>query len=395
MNYNRKKTDLVVVTKEPFPMGMGATNRILSYLCEIAKKKSVTVLIAVPTELPDMINNTLAAGVFKNINFKYIHKKTIWPKKSSKLFKAYLIFLSFPLLFINLRKENPKTVLLGSNDVKLIILTWFFSKILRFNYFQEKSEKPPVLKKKTSVLYKIFYLSLYKYFDGIIVMTKELTDLFNSLGQGNTFHLPMTVDLERFSHIEKHDRDINKTVFIYCGGGNIERDGLLSMVEAFIDVRKTNKNFEFQIIGPIIIGSPYSKRVIELIDSKETTIYIKSLGKKNTDEIPNLLGKSDCLIMTPQKDFDSGGFPTKLGEFLATGKPVICSKVSEIPYYLDNNSAILVEPQNHEELTKTILSVIKDYQSFIRIGENGKKVAMNCFFAGRYTDSLIQFLKIE
>jgi len=119
------------------------------------------------------------------------------------------------------------------------------------------------------------------------------------------------------------------------------------------------------------------------------------LGKKNTDEIPNLLGKSDCLIMTPQKDFDSGGFPTKLGEFLATGKPVICSKVSEIPYYLDNNSAILVEPQNHEELTKTILSVIEDYQSFIRIGENGKKVAMNCFFAGRYTDSLIQFLKIE
>lgn len=395
MRFNKKKTDLVVITNEPFPMGMGATNRLLSYISEIAKTKSVTVLIAVPTELPGMVNNTLAAGVFKNINFKYIHKKTIWPKKSSKLFKAYLIAISFPLLFVNLRKEKPKTVLLGGNDVKLIIIIWIFSKILRFNYFQEKSEKPPVLKEKTSVLKKTLYLSLYKYFDGIIVMTKELADLFNSLGQVNTFHLPMTVDLERFSNSEKQDRNINKTIFVYCGGGNIERDGLLSMVEAFIDVRESNENFEFQIIGPINVDSPYSKRVIELIESKEKTIYIKSLGKKNNDEIPNLLGNSDCLIMTPQKDFDSGGFPTKLGEFLATGKPVICTKVSEIPNYLDNNSAILIEPQNHEELKKAILRVIEDYQSFIHIGENGKRVAINCFVAEKYVDSLIHFLKLE
>jgi len=70
-------------------MGMAATNRLLSYISDIAKKKSVTVLIAVPTELPDMVNNTLATGILKSVNFKYIHKRTICPKKCSKLFKAY------------------------------------------------------------------------------------------------------------------------------------------------------------------------------------------------------------------------------------------------------------------------------------------------------------------
>ena len=41
-----------------------------------------------------------------------------------------------------------------------------------------------------------------------------------------------------------------------------------------------------------------------------------------------------------------GGFPTKLGEYLATGKPVCVTKVGEITVYLEDNvSAFLAEPE--------------------------------------------------
>ena len=98
--------------------------------------------------------------------------------------------------------------------------------------------------------------------------------------------------------------------------------------------------------------------------------------------------------MTPQKNFTSGGFPTKLGEYLSTGNPVICTNVSEIPYYLDKSSAILIDPKDDLLIYNAIEFVIKNPIKCKRIGIMGKKVVQNNFEVKKHIKSLIDYLKL-
>jgi len=391
---NNKK-DLVIVTNEPFPIGMAATNRLLTYTTEIAKRRLVKVLIVKPSENPKNIRNLLSKGEFNGISFEYLCKTTIWPKNSNKRKKIIILIKGYFLLFIGFKRERPKSVILISNNLILIWLVWIYSKIFGFNYFLEKSEKPHVIKNKANVVYKTLCLKSYRLFDGILVITNELVNIFHKLGQKNIFHLPMTVDCGRFNKLEIQSNERRFFTFKYCGGGTYERDGLVNMVKAFIDLKKIiDKPFVFEIIGPINKDDEYIKLVFHEIESNFASSLIKFIGKKSSEEIPSLLLSSDCLIMTPPKDFDSGGFPTKLGEYLATGVPVICTAVSEIPLYLNETNSLLVSPNNHQELVDKLEFVIQNYDLIKNIGKEGKCLALKAFNIESYINDLITFLKL-
>lgn len=389
----KHKTDLVIVTREPFPLGMAASNRIISYAKEIAIHKQVTVLLTQPSEFGSDIKNTNAKGCISSVNYKYLHNTTIWPKDSPKYKKAIIIIQSYFFLIRELYSLKPKSVLLVSNDIKLIWYLFLLSKMLSFNYFQEKSEKPPVIKTKVHSLYKKFYLFSYRLFTGMIVMTNELKELFLSLKQKQIFLLPMTVDIDRFKKTDIQTGR-SKYFFKYCGGGTYERDGLYNMVLAFIETRKFYTNFEFHIIGPYDNQSVYVEKIFQVIQKNDANSFIKFNGAKSANEIPDILFDADFLIMTPPENYASGGFPTKLGEYLATAKPVICTSVSEIPLYLNDKNAIIVEPDNHDALVTTLCNVLKSPDGFRTIGEQGRITVEKYFTMGSQTNNLIKFLKL-
>ncbi|MEA4936928.1 MAG: glycosyltransferase [Paludibacter sp.] len=391
-----ERIDLIIVTNQSFPIGMAATNRMLSYAKEIAKKRRVTVLITQPTEMPDHILNKEFEGEINNIHFKYVHKSTIWPKKKSKVFKLFLLLSGIILTFGEIKKCKPKSILIvGINST-------FYSIFLRFilqysinrnktSIFQEMSEYPQLFKCKSPI--QKLDKTLYKNLNGLVIMTKELITFFNNMGQSNCFHLPMTVDVERFNNYA-HKRVNAYYIFKYCGGGTYERDGLKNMVMAFIELRELHQNFEFHIIGPYDNNSDYIKSVMQVIETNNAFNYIQFVGPVASDKIPNLLFEADFLIMTPPKNYASGGFPTKLGEYLATSNPVICTNVSEIPLYLNDKNAIIVEPDNHKMLVTTLKKVLNHPDSYYKIGVEGRLVAEHYFTMGSHTEKLINFLRL-
>ena len=53
--------------------------------------------------------------------------------------------------------------------------------------------------------------------------------------------------------------------------------------------------------------------------------------------MPKYLCNAKLLALArPDSIQAQGGFPTKLGEYLATGRPVVVTKVGEIPDYLED-----------------------------------------------------------
>ena len=70
------------------------------------------------------------------------------------------------------------------------------------------------------------------------------------------------------------------------------------------------------------------------------------------------------------------GFPTKLGEYLQTGNPVVITRVGDIPiFFKDGESALIAEPENPESFAEKLCWAIEHPVEAREIGIKGKHVA--------------------
>ena len=382
-----------IVLQEPFPVGMAATNRVLSYAVELAKNNNVKVYIPLASEYGSEIINKLPFGNFQGIEFEYISKNTIWPIKANKIVKLFIILKSVLNLLFVLRKDNPKVIIFYCNKNLItssqIVLTRLFTSI---KIIIEESEYPKMHSKHTLSIFRKLNFLVYRIADGMIVMTNELKTFYKTLNVNNIFVLPMTVNFERFINTN-YILNTNERYFAYVGGnGGFKRDGLLDSVIAFNIFHKKYNRCKFYIIGPLDKSSRIFLELEEYIFNNNLEVYVLFLGAKSTNEIPGYLQNALGLIMTPPRDFVSGGFPTKLGEYLASGTPVITTNVSEICNYLNDKNSFLVKPGDTNGIYLKMITIIENQDLAKSVGKNGQITAESIFGAKNYIKKLEYFL---
>ena len=92
--------------------------------------------------------------------------------------------------------------------------------------------------------------------------------------------------------------------------------------------------------------------------------------------------------------FANAGFPFKLGEYLATGKPVVASNIKDVGFYLkDRESAILVEPGSVDSIIEALEYLISHPHQAQEMGLRGKEVAQMHFEMHLLTKRIIPFLE--
>ena len=97
--------------------------------------------------------------------------------------------------------------------------------------------------------------------------------------------------------------------------------------------------------------------------------------------MPNLLGHADLLVVSkPDNEQNSGNFPIKIGEYLATGVPIVVTIVGEIPMFItDNQTGFLAIPNSSESFYQKMDEALTDYENAKLVGLNGKTIAKNLF----------------
>lgn len=387
----KRKYGIVVVTHEPFPSGMAATNRMISYLKPVsARDIPVKVLILKPTEKADRLVNTEAKGSFGGIDFEYVNKSTLWPGKGNKIKKFYLVTTAYFQTIRKLVQIKPGTVITYTGDLIAKLILFSLRPVLKYKIIIEETEYPKVLRRKKPGLTGKWQLRLYKKADGMLVMTKELENYYRGLGVDNLFHLPMTVDFSRF---EDQGSVKKGKFFAYVGGsGGFIRDGVLDIIRAFEIFVRSNPGYQLLIVGPADPESPATKEIMKYIQEHNAGDNVILSGPKATNEIPELLARATGIVMAPPKNFSSGGFPTKLGEFLASGTPTICTRVSDIADYLDETNSYLVAPGDIPGIFNAMNEIITNRSTAEIRGKNGRALASAVFNAETYLPSLIDFI---
>ncbi len=202
--------------------------------------------------------------------------------------------------------------------------------------------------------------------------------------------LPITIQTEKF---ENQVNGFHEPVKIFYGGTFNVKDGVENLINAFEQIA-----FKYPETLLYLSGMGVSAR-INLIKAKiENSVChdrIQYLGYLNDDAYYQFLKSSHILsAIRVDSQFARAGFPFKLGEYLATGKPVLVSNIGEIPNYLsDKKNAIFVDPGSVDSIAAGIEYLIKNPVHSSEIGKSGKIVAFQNFDVQVVGQKLYQILQ--
>ena len=225
--------------------------------------------------------------------------------------------------------------------------------------------------------------------DGIIPITDYLENKILKIVDSATpiCKLPISVDVNNFEPPNWHQN--NQRLKIFYGGSFGFKDGLDTLLEA---IRILVFQFKFSGFELVLTGKGSERHMNSfwnLVNKYNVSEFIDFRGYVTYNEYIKIIQSSDLLCITRNTSkFASAGFPFKLGEFLASGKPVLVTRIGEIENYLTSDSAMLLEPENPQELAEKILLLTNDKSLCESIGKRGRAVAEKYFSAQKVAEKL-------
>ena len=185
----------------------------------------------------------------------------------------------------------------------------------------------------------------------------------------------------------------NATVLFFPGGSGLKPKGIIPFLQAFKQIRKTNKNV-FALLP-------------EKIMPPKTWWQSLQFWKKNDQEIIKTFSPVEGLIRAPFSldvhryfalsdlivvPFVVPHFSRAVMEAGAMKKPVVGSRIGGIKEVVDENiTGLLAEPNNAIDLSNKLLKLIENKQKQQSMGEAGYKNALRLFHA---KDHAIAVMKI-
>jgi len=225
---------------------------------------------------------------------------------------------------------------------------------------------------KNSTLYSIvakFSEWVYNLSDMVIVITDELKEGLKKYfkDKSKLQVLKLATDTEIFKPVSKSfDRYGDKFVVMYSGIFSLNYDFDI-IINSAKELR--NENILFVISGA---GELRNEIKSKIENSKLKNILLEE-PLKEISEFVVKLNRADILIMGMNDNMQAKtAHPSKIFEFMACGKPIICStKGATGEILLKSKAGIVVEPGNFKEFSKNILELFNSEEKRKILGKNG------------------------
>ncbi len=306
----------------------------------------------------------------------------VLPIESEGLLKRLLVFWSFIVssLFVIPFTGKIDVIWAANPDVLILVPAIVYSSIKR---------KPIVTNVDDLIIEDLYDLDLAKRGSAIsklaeifarIVFAKVKAATPISPGYIPTiikygvdrYHIQVVrggVDLDVFKPQPKQNNR-NKFVVLYSGGFSIAYD-FDQVFKAAKMLENLDPDIEFVIQGKGELLGSMRSRISEL-KLKNVQIIDKLLSRES---VAGFLSQADVLIL-PLANFKTPyrGMSSKLYEYQAVGKPIICcSRGLPSVFVEDTGSGLVVNPGDFEALANAVLGLKRDPVRCSIYGENGRK----------------------
>jgi glycosyltransferase involved in cell wall biosynthesis len=377
-----------------YPEGMAMTNRLHLYGKGLLAQ-GVNADVVFPSN-----RRSLATGFYEGIKFTPIKNPIIF--QNSILHQINNIPAAFIYAQYCFRAaKNYKVILISGFGWFVSLIVMIFAHIARTKVVMEVNENPyapeggrldPVWIRK---IRRQFMLHLtFQFTDGFIVISESLEKLVKSVKKkAQIIKIPIIVD--DMSGPSNTFRNIEYPFILHAGALSETKDGVTAMFEAFSKACN-------QLVTPLkfilttkVMQPALLQKIESILNSnrlKDRVIFKGHLSKKELEDLRNSC--TLAIINKPSNWQNDYNFPTKLGELMLAGIPVIASATGEMRKFLyDNETAFIVPANDTDAIAEKILFIINNPDSAYSVGQNGKNYALRVFNYLNYSDKLTNFLK--
>ena len=396
MESNNKIKQILVLAAYPFPIGLAPTTRIITYSKGlIANGVDVKVINYSHVAYNDPLEDT-PYGIINTVPYIYSHKRKgskspfkrrIWDNLNSWIKAIYKIR--------EINKRNKVDYVFLSLDSVLSISIFVLPLYLMGIKLIFIGDEYPIpirekLKSKIPRRKEIFYSIMSRMLTARILMTDNLKQFYNNIYPLPTFILPTIVDKSRFTKFKLNDKEREKSI-CYIGNMELTKDNVDNIIKAYALIKNKLPDYELKLYGPI---NSKNKSLISLAEKLGVKDSVKFMGSITNKEVPQILCSASLLVSSqPNTKRAQGGFPTKLGEYLLSGTPVLMTNSGEITKYVQDGQELwIVEPENPEEYANKIIYIFENYNKALSVAKQGKNYILNNCEAQNMTLKLIDFL---
>lgn len=255
---------------------------------------------------------------------------------------------------------------------------------------------------KKNLVYEVHYLpghfwiyqGLLKRVKALVVITQKLKELYQKEGisQEKILVAPDGVDLDFFQISESQEKcrqklnlPQDKKIVLYTG--HLYR---WKGVATLLKVAQNFQNILFVFVGGTQTDIKNFK--FQVSDLKLENVLV--VGHRPHQEIPFWLKAADVLILpnsAKEKISQYWTSPMKMFEYMAVERPIVASDLPSIREVLNENNAILVEPDNPQSLAQGIEKVLKNLDFSTKISNQALKDVQKYTWSKR-VNNIIKFI---
>lgn len=390
-----------IVTKEPIPNGMAATNRIKCYARAIHDEGvECEIIICCCTELnPQKILNREGDGLYEGVPYHYIggSSQDFRPKYIRLLAQGMRLWKTELYLKKNMKKGDVLFLFMAGKVERLLRLmnaakskgSYCIRDLCELPYGTgEESESTIRMRKK--IIEKQF-----PKLDGIISISDALLNMAKTYTMPNCKHIkvPIMVEFEHFDVLDKLQYQGVPYIF-HAGTLYQQKDGILGMIEAFGKAKQRLVKPIKYVLTSNIKDSSHPEELRYLIKKYSLEECVYFVGYLNRNQIKEYLANASLVISNrPKSQQDYYGFSTKVGEYLASGTPLLMTNWGEAVNWLENGkSAIITDPEDVDALANAIVDVFTNPENSCKIGLAGRDVCRKSFDYHNWSKPLVNFM---
>jgi glycosyltransferase involved in cell wall biosynthesis len=329
-------------------------------------------------------------GKLNDLNFRVIGFRL------GNIFSIFSFWSSGISFLRNNKQQGCKNILYNYNypDLKNIVFI-LYAKLIGYKIILDiiednRYEAHVGVINKVRIKTSLFLFKLSRRFtSAYVAISDHLYSRAEIIAKGKApvYLIPITVNLNYFNNIG-YQPDKNNLKIFY-GGSFAEKDGLAYLLDAYDTVSKEDKNIQLILTG--LGNQADTDKLKRRIDRSENMNRIIFKGFLNTNDYYDALNSCDIFCMTRiNSKFANAGFPFKLGEFLASGKGVIATKVGDVPKYLFNDvNALLINPDSASDIAGALTAFIKNPEKISSLGLEARRTAEAYFDSERVSEKLL------
>ena len=388
-----------ILVSNGFPNGMAATQRV-KLLSKAMRLKGYRVTILCIRALERTpVENIEVRGNYEGIEFEYTPGTTIRNNSFMKrrwLEGKGLIVSVFRLLQFK-QTGNLNCMYVWSATGKLTLTGCFYralAMVLGVPLVVELNERPWSLQAKPSYLEK--KVSPLLGVRGVVVISSFLKDWVCYEAQRisrnvEILYVPILVDPRETMSSDSLLHPVGP-VLIFAAAPQY-RETVRFLFEVMNSVVKKYPHCQLQITG-VKDTDPAGRWLRSDKTSKSLEKNIQLMGYLTRTELLALYRHATALLVPLFQDATSQArFPTKLGEYLCSGRPVISNKVGELTSYLvDGDTAFLCDTDHPLEYAETICRTLADPIRADEVGLRGRATAISHFDYVLWAEAISAFL---